>query len=157
NSLAVFGDDIGGVVQVPIDELDRYYTPPFGVAIARDKSAAYVSTTGSDSVTVVDLAKLVKFIRSVPKEERQAVANDLSASANYVAARIPVGRAPKGLALSADGKRLWVANRTDDTVSVVDTAARKVVSTISLGGPAALTAERRGERLFYSANYAFHE
>jgi YVTN family beta-propeller protein len=156
NSLAVFGDDIGGVVQVPIDELDRYYTPPFGVAIARDKSAAYVSTTGSDSVTVVDLAKLVKFIRSVPKEERQAVANDLSASANYVAARIPVGRAPKGLALSADGKRLWVANRTDDTVSVVDTEARKVVSTISLGGPAALTAERRGERLFYSANYAFH-
>jgi YVTN family beta-propeller protein len=143
------------VVQVPIDELDRYYTPPFGVAIARDKSAAYISTTGSDSVTVVDLGRLVKFIRSAPAEERHALANDLSASANYVAARIPVGRAPKGIALSADGRRLYVANRSDDSVSVVDTAERKVVSTISLGGPANLTPEQRGERLFYSARFAF--
>src|ERR1019366_8732471 len=49
-----------------------------------------------------------------------------------VSARIPVGRAPKGLVLSPDGKRLYVANRTDDTISVVDTAARRVASTISL-------------------------
>ena len=61
------------------------------------------------------------------------MANDLSASANYVAARIPVGRAPKGLALSPDGKRLYVANRMDDSISVVDTAARRVTSTISSG------------------------
>ncbi len=30
NSLAVFGEDVGGLVQVSIDELDRYFTPPFG-------------------------------------------------------------------------------------------------------------------------------
>lgn len=156
NSLSIFGEDVGDLVQIPIDELDRYYTPPFGVVITPDKSAAYISTTGSDSVTVVDVGKLVTFIRSVPPEARRALANDLSASANYVSARIPVGHSPKGLALSPDGKRLYVANRTDDTISVVDTAARKVVSTISLGGDTAPTARRRGERLFFSARFAFH-
>jgi YVTN family beta-propeller protein len=156
NSLSIFGEDLGEVVQVSIDELDRYFTPPFGVVIAPDKSAAYVSTTGSESVTVLDIRKLLAFIRSVPPEERQALANDLSASANYVTGRISVGRAPKGLVLSADGRRLYVANREDDTVSVIDPAGQRVVSTISLGGPAALTAERRGERLFYGAKYAFH-
>src|SRR5208283_232125 len=33
DSLAIFGDDVGGVVHVPIDELDRYFAMPFGVAI----------------------------------------------------------------------------------------------------------------------------
>ncbi len=156
NSISVFGEDVGEVVQVPIDELDRYYTPPFAIAIAPDKSVAYVSTTGSDSVTVIDIGRLMKFLRTLGPAERRTLANDLSASANYVAARIPVGHGPKGMALSANGKRLYVANRTGDTVSVVDTAARRVVNELSLGRPSTLTAERRGERLFFQAAFAFH-
>jgi YVTN family beta-propeller protein len=155
NSLSVFGAGLGEVVQVPIDELDRYYTPPFALAISPGDQQLYVSTTGSDSVTVIDLPKMLAFIRAASPEQRRSMANDLSASANYVSARIPVGRAPKGLALSPDGKRLYVANRMDDTISVVDTAARRVASTISLGRGAKLTAERSGERLFYSARFAF--
>jgi YVTN family beta-propeller protein len=155
NSLAVFGAAIGEVVQVPLDELDRYYTPPFALAVSPDSRQLFVSTTGSDSVTVVEIPRMLAFIRAAGPGERRAMANDLSASANYVAARIPVGRAPKGLALSPDGRRLFVANRTDDTISVVDTAARRVVSTIPLGRAANPTAERSGERLFYSARFAF--
>jgi YVTN family beta-propeller protein len=155
NTVTVFGADVGDPVQFSIDELERYYTPPFGVAIAPDKSAIYVSTTGSDSITVIDTARLLRFARSLSPAERRTVANDLSASANYVAARIAVGTAPKGLALSADGNRLYVANRNDDTISVVDTAARRVLRTIALPGPATLTPERRGERLFFTARFAF--
>jgi YVTN family beta-propeller protein len=155
NALALFGEDVGEPVQISLDELDRYYTPPFGIAIAPDKSAAYVSTTGSDSVTVLDLAALVRFVRAASPEERRTLAEDLSASANYVTARIPVGQGPKGLALSSDGKQLFVANRTGDTVSVIDTGARKVAATMSLGGPATLTPERRGEQLFFSARFGF--
>ncbi|MEO8592599.1 MAG: hypothetical protein ABI759_04685 [Candidatus Solibacter sp.] len=155
NSLSLFGEDIGEPVQVPLDELDRYFTPPFDIAIAPDKSVAYVSTTGSDSVTVLDIPKLLQFVRAKNPEERRTLANDLSASANYVAARIPVGMAPKGLALAPDGKRLYVANLTGDTISIVDTATRKVSGTLSLGAPAALSPQRRGERLFYSARFAF--
>ena len=103
---------------------------------------------------MIDIPRLLEFVRS--KMPRTAsLANDLSASANYVVARIPVGSAPKGLVLSPDGKRLYVANRMDDTVSMVDTATRRVIATISLGGPTTLTPERRGERLFYSARFAF--
>jgi YVTN family beta-propeller protein len=155
NSLSVFGADIGEVVQVPIDELDRYYTPPFGVAVTPENRQLFVSTTGSDSVTAIDLPKLLAYIRAASPEQRRLMANDLSASANYVSARIPVGRAPKGLALSPDGKRLYVANRTDETISVVDTAAQRVTATIALGRPVKLTPERRGERLFFSARFAF--
>ena len=99
NSISVFGPDVGELVQIPLDELDRYFTPPFAIALAPDKSAAYISTTGSDSVTVIDIAKLLAFIGAASPAERRTLANDLSASANYVVTRIPVGSAPKGLAL----------------------------------------------------------
>jgi YVTN family beta-propeller protein len=155
NSLTLFGADVGEPVQVSIDELDRYFTPPFGVVLAPDKSALYVSTTGSESVTVIDTARLLRFVASAPPAARRTLANDLSASANYVAARIAVGAAPKGLALSPDGKRLYVANRNDDSISVVDTAARRAIATWNLGGPATLSQERRGERLFFSARFGF--
>jgi YVTN family beta-propeller protein len=155
NSLSVFGADAGGLIQLPIDELDRYFTPPFGLAIAADKSVVYVSTTGSDSVTVISIPRLLAFIRSLSPAQRQTVVNDLSASANYVVGRIPVGHAPKGLALSPDGGRLYVADRTGDAISVIDTAARKVVRVLALGGPETLTPERRGEQLFFSARFAF--
>ena len=38
DSLTLFGDDVGRTIQVPIDELDRYYALPWGAAIAPDKS-----------------------------------------------------------------------------------------------------------------------
>ncbi len=156
DSLTLFGADVGESVQVLIDELDRYYTMPFGVAIAPDKSAAYVSTSGANSVTVIDVPKLLHFVRSASPAQRRAMGNDLSASAQFVTARIPVGRNPKGVALAPDGSLLYVANRLDDTVSVIDTASRKVVRTIEMGGPAELTQQRRGEQLFFDARFAFH-
>src|SRR6202162_163406 len=45
--------------------------------------------------------------------------------------------------------------RLDDTIAVIDTLADKVVSTIDLGGPKTINALRRGERLFFTADYAF--
>ncbi len=152
DSLALFGDDVGGgVVQVPIDELERYFAMPFAVAIAPDKSKLYVSTAGSESVTVIDIPRLLAFARTAPS----TAANDLSASANYVTGRIAVGMNPRGLVLSGDGKRLFVANRMDDSISVIDTASDQVVSSIDLGGRKDLNSLRRGERIFYTARYAF--
>ena len=103
-----------GVVQIPIDELDRYYTPPFDIVLTPDKSTAYVSTTGSDSVTVIDVGQLLAFVKNLSPGQRRTVANDLSVSANYVSGRVPVGHGPKGMVLSPDGRRLYVANRTGD-------------------------------------------
>ena len=151
NSLTLFGDDVGGTIQIPIDELDRYFALPWGVAITPEKSKIFVTTAGSESVTAIDISRLLATVRA----RRQPFANDLSASAEYVTSRISVGRNPRGLALSPDGKRLYVANRLDDTLSVIDTHSQKVTSTVDLGGPKATDALRRGERLFYSANFSF--
>jgi YVTN family beta-propeller protein len=156
DSLTLFGAEVGEPVQVLIDEVEQYYTMPFAVVIAPDKNVAYISTTGANSVTVIDIKRLLEFVRAASPRERRALANDLSASAHFVAARIPVGRSPKGLALSPDGKWLYVANRLDDTVSAIDTATRKVARTMELGGPAELTPQRRGEQLFFDARFAFH-
>jgi YVTN family beta-propeller protein len=152
DSLAVFGDDIGGAVQLPLDAIENYFSLPFGVAISTDKKRAYVSASGTNEVAVLDLARLVAAARA-PSAARMA--NDLSAASRYVIARIPVGRNPRNIALSADGATLWVANRLDDSISIIDTARMAVSGTITLGAPATLTAQRRGERLFYSSAVAF--
>lgn len=151
DSLTLFGEDVGGTVQVPLDELDRYYALPWGIAITPDKAKIFLTTAGSQSVTVIDVSRLLATVRS----RRQPFVNDLSASAEYVAARIPVGHNPRGVLLSPDGRRLYVANRLDDDIAVLDTNSDKVVSTIDLDGPKTVNALRRGERLFYTADFAF--
>ncbi len=151
NSLTLFGEDVGGMVQVPIDELDRYYALPWGVVITPDKSKIFLTTAASESVTVIDVAKLLDYVHA----HRQPFANDLSASANYMLARIPVGHNPRGVLLSKDAMHLYVANRLDDTISVIDTRSLRVTQTIDLGGPKTINAIRRGERLFFTADYAF--
>lgn len=151
DSLTLFGPDVGQPVQIPIDELDRYYALPWGVAIAPDKSKLFVTTAGSESVTVVDVAHLLHSVKS----RRKAFVNDLSASADYVIDRIPVGHNPRGAIIAPDGATLYVANRLDDNISLIDTRSDKVIATIDLGGPKNADAVRRGERLFFTADFAF--
>jgi YVTN family beta-propeller protein len=151
DSLSLFSKDFDGVIQVPLDELERYYAMPFSVVVSRDNAKIFVTAGGSDIVSVIDAGRLLKFARS----HRDTFANDLSASANYVITRIPVGRNPRGLALSPDGERLYVSNRMEDTLSVIDTASDKVITQIDLGGPKAIIPLRRGEQLFYTTKYSF--
>jgi YVTN family beta-propeller protein len=151
DTITVFGADVGGAVEVPLDELERYASQPFGVTIAPDKSHIYVTSGGSEMVTVIDVPRLIRFIRTHPTSFVQ----DLSASANYVVARIPVGLNPRGLTMTPDGRRLFVANRLDDSISVIDTRSNHVTSTIKMDGPKKVSAIRHGEQTFYSARYSF--
>jgi YVTN family beta-propeller protein len=151
DTLTVFGPDVGRPVEVPLDELDHYFALPFGVAIAPDKSRVYVSHGGSDCVTVIDTQKMLAYIRAHP----HPFAEDLSASAHYVVARIPVGKNPRGILLSGDGSKLYVANRLDDTISVIDARSDRVIQTLRLRGPQEVSALRRGEQTFYTAKYSF--
>ncbi len=151
DTLTVFGVDVGKPVEVPLDELERYAAEPFGVAIAPDKSHIYVTCGGSETVTVVDVARLLRYVRTHPGSNAQ----DLAASGNYVTTRIPVGHNPRGLSLTHDGRKLLVANRLEDTISVIDTRTNRVTSTIPLAGPKTLSQLRRGEQTFYTAHYSF--
>jgi len=154
-TLTLFGAAVGKPVEIPLDELDRYASQPFGVAIAPDGSRLYVSLGGSESVLAIDVTRLLHFVHSRPRPASGSFAYDLSASGNYVIARIPVGHNPRGVALSGDGRRLFVANRLDDTLSVIDTKTLHVAKTVALDGPMTVSVLRRGEQTFYSAHYSF--
>jgi YVTN family beta-propeller protein len=154
-TLTLFGADVGKPVEVPLDELERYASQPFGVVISPDKSRLYVTVGGSECVLAIDVVRLLHFIHTRPRPASGSFAQDLSASANYIVARIPVGFNPRGLALSRDGRRLFVANRLDDTISVIDTRTSRVASTVGLNAPQPVSALRRGEQSFYTSRYSF--
>jgi YVTN family beta-propeller protein len=62
-----------------------------------------------------------------------------------VANATPGSRYPAGLALSADGRRLYVAENLDDSLAVVDLATRRVVQRLGTGEyPYAVVAARDG-------------
>jgi YVTN family beta-propeller protein len=151
-TLTVFGADVGKApVEIPLDELERYASRPFGVAISPDKSRIFVSCGGSEMVTVIDVPKLLLYIHVHPG----AFTQDLSASAKYVVAHIPVGHDARGLTFSREGRSLFVANRLDDTISVIDVRGNRVVQTIKLNGPNDISKLRQGEQTFYTSRQSF--
>ena len=48
-----------------------------------------------------------------------------------------------------------MANRLDDTISVIDTRTNRVASTIKLAGPKTISVLRHGEQTFYTARQSF--
>jgi YVTN family beta-propeller protein len=113
---------------------------------ARAKTEVYVSGEESGEIIVVDV------------------------DAGQVAARIPVGKRPRGIKLSRDGKLLYVAlsgsprggpgvdesklppgDRAADGIGVVDLASRKLLRTLPSGqDPEAFDLSRDGKRIFIS-------
>lgn len=151
NELTLFGSDVNGVVEIPLDEMETYSSLPFSVAILPDKSRIYVSVAGSNSVLAINTRHLLQFAHA----QKKSAVDDLSVSANYIEARIPVGQNPRGLALSPDGSRLYVANRLDDSITIIDTRTNKAVTTFDLGSTKKVSPLRRGEQVFFTSKYAF--
>jgi YVTN family beta-propeller protein len=151
DTLTLFGADVGKPVEIPLDELELYAVRPFGIAITPDKSRMFITCGGSEMVTVIDIPRLIKYARTHPGSSAQ----DLSASANYVVGRIAVGHDPRGVALTRDGSKLLVANRLEDTISVIDTKKNRVASTIALAGSKQMSVLHHGEQTFYTARYSF--
>jgi len=151
DTLTLFGADVGKPVEVPLDNLEQYAVRPFGVAITPDKSRIFVTCGGSEMVTVIDVPRLLRYVRT----HSGPYVQDLSASANYVVMRINVGHDPRGVAFTRNGTQLFVANRLEDSISVVDTRTNRVASTIPLAGPRKLSVLRHGEQTFYTAKYSF--
>lgn len=69
--------------------------------------------------------------------------------AQAVVATIPVGRSPRPIALSPDGRRAYVGNAASGTVSVIDVAERKVIETVTVGrGVRGIAVTPDGSRIF---------
>jgi len=145
----------GAVTQVPLDEANAYFPDPSGVVASPDGRRAYVASGGADVVTVLDLDKLGAWLAQADEAHRSDAIENMALSYRYVAARIPTGCDPQHLALSPDGRRLFVAERLDDRVLVVDTASLKAVGRIVLGDGGGDDPIRLGERVFTRARYTF--
>jgi YVTN family beta-propeller protein len=102
---------------------------PFGLAIDDNASFGYVSNTGGNSVTVVDL------------------------TTNHAAGTIPLpaGSQPRGIAVTPDGGKVYVANSGTGTVSIIDTATRAVTGSITVGSqPNRMAMSSNGHELYVS-------
>ncbi len=111
---------------------------PYGVASARGK--LYVSNWGGAAAHSQDARadSSGTFIRIDP---RTGVAN--SGTVSIVNERtlraekqLPVGLHPNAIVASRDGGRIYVANASSDTISVIDTSTDTVARTLTLDGPA---------------------
>jgi DNA-binding beta-propeller fold protein YncE len=152
NGVAVVDLRRGRVAQMPLDDIDAFYADPAGVAVSPDGRYAFVSHAGVDLVSVIDLPALRRLVSEADAAALAAFADDLALSRRYVVKRIAVGANPRGLAVSGDGRRLYVAERLDDRIGIVDLGRLEKIGSIDLGGPRHITVRRRGERLFNSAS-----
>ncbi len=145
----------GRLIQLLLDEPNAYYSDPYDVVITPDGKKAFISNSGVNVISVVDIDSVRKLISNSTPGTLKTYPNHLGISSMYVIARIPTGANPKGLALSPDGKLLYVAEHLEDRIAVINTQSLKTVNTIDLGGPRRITVFRQGRRLFNNAGHTF--
>jgi YVTN family beta-propeller protein len=128
---------------------------PMGVAVTRDGSKVYVAnftdstvsmipTTGEDKYTATTIPMYPPNSEplgvTVSSDGKAYVANynlnsvsviDTAAGGIIVGGLIPVGNNPYGVALTPNGSRVYVANRDNSTVSVINAGTNKVTTTLS--------------------------
>ena len=146
----------GRQVQLLLDEPNAFYPDPYGIVIHPNGTRAYVSHSGIDMVSVIDLDRIRELLSNATDDELRQYGYHLGLSADFVTARIKTGANPKGLAISPDGSFVYVMERMADKVSVIDTEKLEVVSSIDLGGPSRITYTRKGGQLFNNAGHTFH-
>ncbi len=140
------------VTQVVLDDLDYFFAGQNGAAFTPDGRYALVTASEANTLTIIDTAKLMRRLRSVPSDE---LPNRLDSARAFVVRRFDTGINPQAVAVSPDARQAYVANRLEDTLTVIDIAKFQIASTVDLGGPKQLTALRRGERFFNAAKYCF--
>ena len=156
NGIGVTEQKPGGrTIQLLLDEPNAYYADPFDIAITPDGKKAFVSHAGVDRISVIDIDEVRKLISESDDRMLAAYSNYLGSSSRTVLKRIPTGANPKGMALSPDGKKLYVAEHLEDRISIISTESLETIGYIPLGGPGRITVAREGRRLLNNAGHTF--
>ena len=145
----------GRVIQLLLDEPNAYYSDPFDIVITPDGKKAFISHSGVNTINVVNIDSVRSLISKSSPEQLNSYSNNLGISSRYVIKRIKTGADPKGLALSSDGRLLYVAEQLEDRISVINTESLETVGSIKLGGPRIVTVARQGRRLFNNSGHTF--
>ena len=144
----------GRIIQFLLDEPNAYYSDPFDIVITPDGKRAFISASGVNCISVIDIDSVRKLIAESTLGCCDIYPDYLGISSRYVK-RIPTGANPKGLALSPDGKTLYVAEHLEDRIAVISTENLETMVTIDLGGPRRITVARQGRRLLNNAGHTF--
>lgn len=155
NGLGVLWQD-GTIDQVLLDQNDLCFPDPADVCITPDGRLALVTSSTSNRVAVVDVAKLLALLKAATPHERTRVTpNHLGKSAEFIAGYITTPDCPRGITCSADGTTAYVANMLDDSVTVIDLKTFQASARVALGGADEISKRRRGELLFHRADITF--
>ncbi|MBK8881579.1 MAG: beta-propeller fold lactonase family protein [Bacteroidales bacterium] len=145
----------GRIIQLLTDEPNAYYPDPFDIVISPDGKRAFISNSGVNTITVVDIDSVKALIAESTPEMLKLWPDHLGISSRYVIKRISTGANPKGLALSPDGQTLYVAEHLEDRIAVISADNMETVKTIDLDGPGRITVTRKGRRLLNNAGRTF--
>lgn len=141
----------GRIAQVLLDEVNTFYADNYDVVVTPDGKRAFVTHAGSNCVSAVDIEALRTLLAAATQGSLALFANHLGLSSRYVIKRILTGANPKGLALSPDGHRLYVAERLEDRIGIIDTENLETVGIITLGKSQSKSFVRRGQQIFNDA------
>lgn len=155
NSLGIVDLAQGGLAkEIPVG------VAPYEVIVSADGSKAYVSNWGGRRAREGE--------RTAPSSGTEALVDERGVGCSGTVsvvdleqgreeAQIATGLHPSGMAISADGRTLYVANANSDTVSVIDTKAKQVTKTIEVrpvpslpfgSAPNALALSEDGKELY---------
>lgn len=167
------------IATVLLDDLTQGAASPFGVVCSRDGSCLWISHCGTHEVSFLNVAKLHELLAGKVSDDVAAMRdgsqsnvwlriqqdpaamaeleNDLTAL--YIAGAVrrvaSGGNGPRGIALSPDGQKLYVANYYAGSVGILDASTGKTLGKVALPGVAEPTGARRGEMLFHDATLSF--
>lgn len=125
---------------------------PHGIAFTPDSRHALVTSERTRKIFVIDAAadQVLRVVDTDQGGTHMVVVNKAGTWAYFanreantvsfmnlqdyrIAANVAVGQGSEGIALSPDDKEIWVGDRTDSTISVIDVAQRKRVASIPSG------------------------
>ncbi len=112
---------------------------PFGAAINRNGTTAFVSNWGGRMATAKDITAATGYDEHADRVvvddrgiAKTGTVTRVDLSTLQAVATVPVGLHPTGIAWDETHQRLYVANGNQDSVSVVDTARNQLIQTISI-------------------------
>ncbi|MCC5996674.1 MAG: beta-propeller fold lactonase family protein [Oceanicaulis sp.] len=125
---------------------------PHGVAVSRDGTRVWVTTEASQTVVELDAAggdiltvwetgqDISHMVTPSVDETRLFVTNLGSGSLTVIDRRddsvttIPTGAGAEGVDVTPDGREVWVTNRAEHTISVLDTQTLEELAKFDAGG-----------------------
>ena len=103
----------------------------------QDRRRRHIKLLGTLSIVALALAVIIVLLQ--PTQSRSP------------STTIPVGLEPLWVAISPDGRHAYTVNAASNTVSVIDTASNKVISTVSVPGAARVAVTPDGRHAYVTS------